>query len=628
MRRTTGEVSGAGESAVRNQLEETLSGVFGFREFRPNQEGIVRAVLDGRDVFAVMPTGGGKSLCYQLPARMRDGTAVVISPLISLMKDQVDAARANGLAAEFLNSTLAPPERRRVRDELARGAVELLYLAPERLALGGFLEELSDVPLSLFAVDEAHCISEWGHDFRPDYLGLSEIKRLFPRVPLAAFTATATPRVQAEVIDRLGLRSPFVVRASFNRPNLFLEVRRKEKVREQLLEFLGRRPGESGIVYRTTRKSVEATAAFLESAGVDARPYHAGLPDEQRRATQEAFKSDKLDVVVATIAFGMGIDKPNVRFVVHADLPRNVEGYYQEIGRAGRDGEAAHCLLLFSRADASRLLYFIDEIENPRERRAALDKLERMVEYAANPVCRRREILAYFGEEFPEEDCAGCDVCAGEYRRVRATDDARVLLSAIVRTGQRFGAKHVIEVVAGADTKRIRDFGHDRLKIFGAGGDKSRRHWGRVLDELLSRGALRQAGGRYPTLALTPEGAALLRGETEFQMLERKRPGRPAAPGPATPVNGREVRPAQSDADCNPRLYERLRALRLRLADERGVAAFVILHNRTLREICRKLPTGRTQLAAITGIGEAKLERYGDVLLEEVRRHLAAEPGS
>ena len=383
-------------------LLHELKKVFGFKEFRPNQESIVEAVLAGRDVFAVMPTGGGKSLCYQLPARMTGRTAVVVSPLISLMKDQVDAARANGLRAAFLNSTLSAAEKRRVYDGLRAGRLELLYLAPERLNLGGFLESMQGVPVSLFAVDEAHCVSEWGHDFRPDYLSLSAIKQAFPKTALAAFTATATLQVQADIVSRLGLVEPLVVRASFDRPNFFVEVRPKDSADDQVLDFIRERPGQAGIVYRTSRKSVEQTAFFLQRHGVDARPYHAGLPDDERRANQEDFRKDAVDVVVATIAFGMGIDKPNVRFVIHADLPRSVEGYYQEIGRAGRDGEPAHCLLLYGGGDVPKLRHFIDEIEDDKVRRAAAGRLSRMVDYAASRVCRRRTLLEYFGEKYWE----------------------------------------------------------------------------------------------------------------------------------------------------------------------------------------------------------------------------------
>ena len=400
-------------SPGNSATHQTLRTVFGFPSFRPNQEAIVNNILAGHDVFAVMPTGGGKSLCYQLPALLRPGTAVVISPLISLMKDQVDAARENGIAAAFLNSSQDAREMSEVFRGLRGGGVKLLYIAPERFALPQFIETLKTVPLSLFAIDEAHCISEWGHDFRPDYLSLSRIPVLFPEVPVAAFTATATERVQNDIIQKIGLRTPHVVRASFNRPNLFYQVEPKARVEQQVWEFLKERPGESGIVYRTTRDSVAATAAFLASRGVKALPYHAGLSQEEREKNQEAFNKDEVSVIVATIAFGMGIDKSNVRFVVHADLPRHVEAFYPEPGWAGWDGEPAHCLLYFGRGDIPKIRYFIDQISDEGERRIALEKLNQTVRFASHNVCRRKQLLSFFGEAYPENNCGACDICSG-----------------------------------------------------------------------------------------------------------------------------------------------------------------------------------------------------------------------
>ena len=352
------------ENAGRDPLFNTLNAVFGFQSFRPNQESIVRAVLRGADVFAVMPTGGGKSLCYQLPAAMMQGTAVIISPLISLMKDQVDAAVENGISAAFMNSSMNAEEMSSVYRMLSAGRIKLLYIAPERFAMPHFLERLKPLAISLFAIDEAHCVSEWGHDFRPDYLSLSLIPRMFPEVPVAAFTATATQKVQEDIIDKIGLRKPHIVRASFNRPNLHYEVKAKSKVDFQIVEFLKDHAGESGIIYRTTRDSVMGTAGFLKSKGIAALPYHAGLSSEERNANQEAFNKDEAQVIVATIAFGMGIDKSDVRFVVHADLPKNIEGYYQETGRAGRDGEPARCLLFFGRGDIPKIRYFINSVSD------------------------------------------------------------------------------------------------------------------------------------------------------------------------------------------------------------------------------------------------------------------------
>ncbi|MBS1125649.1 MAG: recQ, partial [Nitrospirae bacterium] len=441
-------------------VRDVLRTVFGFESFRQNQETIIRQVLNGKDVFAVMPTGGGKSLCYQLPALLMQGTAIVISPLISLMKDQVDAARESGIAAVFMNSSLDQQEIADVYRRLKEKQVKLLYIAPERFAMPQFTEMLKGIPLSLFAIDEAHCISEWGHDFRPDYLALSAIPALYPNVPIAAFTATATHKVQQDIIDKIGLRTPHAVRASFNRPNLFYQVESKSQVEQQLLKFLKDHEGEAGIIYRTTRDAVTATAEFLESRGIKALPYHAGLPAEVRERNQEAFNKDEVSVIVATIAFGMGIDKSNVRFVVHADLPRHIEGYYQETGRAGRDGEPAHCLFFFGRGDIPKIRYFIDKIEDEGERRIAMEKLNQIVRFASHNVCRRKQLLSFFGEAYPAANCESCDICTGSADRIDISTDARILMSAMARTNERFVIVHIIDIVMGTDTKRVRELGH------------------------------------------------------------------------------------------------------------------------------------------------------------------------
>ena len=414
---------------VDSDLLPTLKSVFGFSGFRPHQEEIVRALLGRRDLFAVMPTGGGKSLCYQLPARLLPGVCLVISPLISLMKDQVDAAKAIGLKAAFLNSSQGAVEQRDVEQALKANEIDLLYVSPERFAMASFTMLLRSVALAFVAIDEAHCISEWGHDFRPDYLQLSEIVRQFPECPIAAFTATATRRVEQDIIAKLGLREPYRVRASFNRPNLFYQVLPKTDPERQLLQFVRSRRGEQGIIYRTTRKSVENTAALLNANGIKALPYHAGLEDRVRASNQEAFNRDETDVVVATIAFGMGIDKSNVRYVVHGDLPKNIEGYYQETGRAGRDGDPAHCLLLFGYGDIPRITYFFEQITDEGAKRHARHCLDEMVRYGSARVCRRKQLLAYFNEHYPQDDCGMCDVCAGEVDEIDATVEAQMLLS-------------------------------------------------------------------------------------------------------------------------------------------------------------------------------------------------------
>ncbi len=593
-------------SAVRN----TLRTVFGFESFRPHQETIVGTILGGKDVFAVMPTGGGKSLCYQLPALLREGTAVVISPLISLMKDQVDAAKANGIAAAFMNSSLSQQEVTDLYRKLRGNQVKLLYIAPERFAMPQFIETLKTVPLSLFAIDEAHCISEWGHDFRPDYLALSAIPTLFPTVPLAAFTATATEKVQQDIIRKVGLRTPHTVRASFNRPNLFYQVLAKSELEAQLLEFLKDHEGESGIIYRTTRDAVTATAASLASRGIKALPYHAGLSAEQRERNQEAFNRDEVSVIVATIAFGMGIDKSNVRFVVHADLPRHIEAYYQETGRAGRDGEPAHCLLYFSRGDIPKIRYFIDQMEDEAERGIAMQKLNQTVRFASHNVCRRKQLLSFFGEAYPADNCSTCDICIGSVKQVDISLEARILMSAVARTRERFGIVHIIDIVIGADTSRIRELGHHELKTFGAGKDKDKNHWRFIVNELLAQELIRQDGDRYPVLKLTPKGAAVLTGTDEVFGLQRDE----------VKTKERRRKPAEG-GHYDETLFERLRIVRKKIAGANHVPPYVIFSDKTLHEMCRYFPKTTAEMRQISGVGDVKLERYGSEFLEAIRSH-------
>lgn len=401
---------------LKARVLEHLKAIFGFQVFRPNQEAIVESILNKQDVFAVMPTGGGKSLCYQLPASILEGTAIVISPLIALMKDQVDAACSKGIQSAFLNSSLSSEKLSDVSRRLRENKLKLLYISPERFAMPNFVETLKTVPISFFAVDEAHCISEWGHDFRPDYLSLAAIPKLFPKTPIAAFTATATQNTQEDIINKLRLKTPRIIRASFNRDNLFYQVapRIDTAVELQLLWFLNNHAREAGIIYRTSRNSVIETVKFLTSNGMSALPYHAGLSSETRNENQEAFSRDKVAVIVATIAFGMGIDKPNVRFVVHADLPKSIEGYYQETGRAGRDGKPAHCLLLYSQRDIKKLCYFADQATNEGARRKAYEQIKQIQSFATSNKCRREQLLGYFGEKLQKSNCAACDICAGK----------------------------------------------------------------------------------------------------------------------------------------------------------------------------------------------------------------------
>lgn len=592
---------------------EILKHVFGFDHFRPNQEGIIAALLEKRDVFAVMPTGGGKSLCYQLPAHRLEGLCVVVSPLISLMKDQVDAAKATGLNAEFLNSSLKAKERIRIHQAFNDRQLDLLYVSPERFAMPDFMIALKRLKISFFAIDEAHCISEWGHDFRPDYLFLSHITEHFPHVPIAAFTATATHVVQEDIIARLRLRNPHLTRASFDRPNLFYQVTPKEKLHNQLLTFLKEHPDQSGIIYRTTRKNVEATAEYLCKHGIRALPYHAGLTDKNRQSHQEKFNRDEVNVMVATIAFGMGIDKSNVRFVLHGDLPKNVEGYYQETGRAGRDGEPAHCGLYFSPGDAVKIRYFIDQMSDATEQKNALQQLNKMLQIAQVNVCRRKSILGYFGETYAQPSCQMCDVCTGEVERVDATDDAQKVMSAMYRSGQRFGAVHIADIVVGADTQRIRQFGHDQLKTYGVGRDRDKRHWRSVIDDLVAQECIHLAGDTYPVLQLTHKGDAVLRGRAPFMVLRRK-------------AAAASKRKSVAEGAVREGLFAELRAQRKHMAQDLGVPPFVIFSDRTLHEMARNMPDTLDQMRGITGIGDTKLKKFGEAFLRVVLDYRESHP--
>ncbi len=597
-------------------MHDTLKKVFGFQTFRPNQETIIKNILERKDVFAVMPTGGGKSLCYQLPAKMMNGTTIVVSPLISLMKDQVDAAVENGISAAFLNSSQNTQEMSGVYQQLKNHTLDLLYIAPERFAMQSFIETLKTIPISLFAIDEAHCVSEWGHDFRPDYLSLCGLSRNFPHVPVSAFTATATPRVQDDIIKKINLRSPFVIRASFNRQNLFYQVKSKVGIELQILEFLREHADEPGIIYRTTRDSVFRLTEFLVDNGISALPYHAGLGPEERKGNQEAFSRDKVAVIVATIAFGMGIDKSNVRFVVHADLPKNIEGYYQETGRAGRDGEPANCLLFFGRSDISKIRYFIDQITNENERSISMEKLNKTVKYASHNVCRRRQLLEYFGENYSNDNCGACDICMGNVEKVDITTDSQMIMSAISRTGQYFGIKHIIDVVAGADTKRIRELNHNEVKTYGVGKHKEKKHWHFIVDELLAQEAIAQSGGQYPVLVLTEKGKDILLGRERIEGLKREEVQKKPK---AFKVTGFEP--------YDEILFGKLRVLRKKLAEEHKVPPYIIFSDMTLHEMCVYYPSTLDDMRMISGVGDTKLERYGTDFTMEIKAHLNDNPG-
>ena len=550
---------------------------FGFTSFRPSQREIIADTLAGKDVFALLPTGGGKSLCFQLPALLRPGLTLVISPLIALMKDQVDALQAAGVAATFLNSTLeAGAARERLRG-LHQHEYRLLYVAPERLMLPGFLADLQKWNVNLIAVDEAHCISEWGHDFRPEYRQLHNVRAVFPEVPVMALTATATERVRGDIVELLQLREPSVFVASFNRPNLSYRVLAKVKPSAQVLEFLRERAHESGIIYCQSRKGAEALAANVAEHGIPAKPYHAGLTPKEREENQDLFLRDEVRVICATIAFGMGINKPNVRFVIHYDLPKNIEGYYQETGRAGRDGLPGDCVLLFSAGDVVKQQRFIDE-KSPAEQMLAREQLRLVVHYAESGGCRRAELLRYFGETFPSANCGACDNCLEPRATFDGTLAAQKLLSCVFRIHQRSrfgtGLNHVVDVLSGADTDKVRSWGHAQLSTFGIGREHSKPEWQAMGRELVRMGFLRQTG-KFGTLELTEEGLAVLR-ERKTIVLTKPMTAPPAAP--------EKIRRAGAIA-CDEELFEQLRRLRKTLADERFVPAYIVFSDVALRQM-------------------------------------------
>jgi len=597
-----------------NTLEHHLKRFFGYSGFRPNQRDIVSSLLDGRDVFAVMPTGGGKSLCFQLPAALLGGTCVVISPLISLMKDQVDNAREAGLNAEYLNSSLAPGAAGAVYQLIQDGAVNLLYVAPERFAMDGFLALLQRIKVSFFAVDEAHCISEWGHDFRPDYLNLKLLRERFPTIPIAAFTATATAQVQTDIIERLRLRDPFLVRASFNRPNLYYRVEAKTDLHGQLLEFLQSRPDESGIIYRTSRRDVESTAAFLRDHQINAGAYHAGLEKVERDRIQDEFSRDELQVIVATIAFGMGIDKSNVRFVLHGDLPKNMESYYQETGRAGRDGDPALCILYYRWGDVPKIRYFIEQMEEGPEHDAAVQKLDAMIAYAQDHRCRRRAILGYFGEKYEPANCSGCDICADHVEQRDHTIPAQKLMSAAARVKEAFPLEHLVDIVAGKATPAVTANGHDQLPTFGIGSEMDYAGWKALAEEMLARELWFRpdATGR---IALTHKGHEILFGRDKFLVLRR-------TPKPAT----KPKTVSANAADYRGELFERLRSLRRQLARAAAIPPYMVFSDRTLHDMSRIMPEQRREMLLVTGVNPTKLKRYGKSFLAEIKVFLEENP--
>jgi ATP-dependent DNA helicase RecQ len=605
------------------ELLKTLKSVWGYDAFRPFQREIIEASLAGRDVIALLPTGGGKSLCFQLPALHREGLTLVVSPLIALMKDQVDQLQAAGVAATFLNSSLKGDEARSRMAALHRGEYRLLYVAPERLLLPEWRERLPQWNVRAVVIDEAHCVSEWGHDFRPEYRRLSELREALPGVPWMALTATATGRVRDDIVRHLGLDDPVPFTASFNRPNLSYRIVPRDQPLRQIAEFLRTRSGEAGIIYCFARATADRLAAALAEKGLPALPYHAGLTAEERTANQEKFLRDEARIICGTIAFGMGINKPNVRWVIHHDLPKNIEGYYQETGRAGRDGLPSECLLLFSAADIAKQMHFIDELTDDLEKQTSRQQLQKMAHYAEGAGCRRRSLLSYFGEDYGEPNCGGCDNCLEPRETYDGTLAAQKFLSCVYRIhragGFGVGMNHVIEVLTGAETEKIRKWGHGSLTTYGIGKDLGRHEWAGVGRELLRLGLLAQGEGTFPTLSVTEEGFTALKEKRTITLTKPM-----AIP---TAAKSRRSRAGSApEIECDEGLFERLRKLRKKLADERSVPAYVVFGDTTLRHMARQYPTGLQHFRGITGMGDKKLAEFGEVFAAEIADWLKSNP--
>jgi ATP-dependent DNA helicase RecQ len=597
-------------------LREVLARYWGFESFRPLQEDAIRAILDGRDSIVVLPTGGGKSLCFQAPALLRDGLALIVSPLISLMKDQVDTLVANGVPAAYLNSSLTPEQRSRVIAGIRDRQFRLLYAAPERVAGEGsesFASLLSRTPPSFIAIDEAHCISQWGHDFRPEYRQLARLREMFPSVGLHAFTATATTRVRRDIATQLGLRSPVELVGSFDRPNLVYRVLARANLKRQIADVLVRHQGQAGIIYCPTRREVDAVAAWLSETGVRARAYHAGLDDRTRAENQDAFLDEHADVVVATVAFGMGIDRSDVRFVIHAGAPQSLEHYQQESGRAGRDGLEAECVLIYSTADFLKWRVLLERNgELTDARRTLMRDMER---YAASVGCRHRRLVSYFGEPYTREDCNACDYCLEELETIpEPAVLARKILSCVARVGQRFGALHVTNVLRGSGTDQVTARRHDALSTFGLLKDCTVPEIRGYIEQLIAHGLLRQTGDEYPVLSVTAEGVALLKDAAAVPDLTLARQRRPVAD--RAPRKARIETEAWQDVDRA--LFDRLRALRLEIARHRGVPPYVIFHDTTLREMARIKPASLDELRHIYGVGARKAEDLGETFLAAI----------
>ncbi|MCG9680206.1 ATP-dependent DNA helicase RecQ [Vibrio sp. Isolate24] len=591
--------------------QSVLEDVFGYQSFRDGQQEVIDAAVDGQDSLVIMPTGGGKSLCYQIPALVRDGLTLVISPLISLMKDQVDQLKANGVAAECVNSAMPREDLVSVYNRMRSGQLKLVYVSPERVLMRDFLERLESLSLSMIAVDEAHCISQWGHDFRPEYASLGQIKRQFPHVPFMALTATADDATRSDIMHRLQLKGPHIYLGSFDRPNIRYTLVEKHKPISQVIRFLDTHKGHCGIIYCGSRKKVEMVTEKLCNNHIRAASYHAGLEVDERAYVQEAFQRDDIQIVVATVAFGMGINKPNVRFVVHFDIPRNIESYYQETGRAGRDALPAEAMMLYDPADISWLRRMLDEKDDGPQKQVEAHKLNAMSAFAEAQTCRRQVLLNYFGE-YREQPCGNCDICLDPPKHFDATEQARKALSCVYRVNQSFGMGYVVEVLRGMQNIRIRENGHDKLTTYGIGRENSHDYWVSIFRQLIHKGMLFQNITRNSTLQLTEEARPLLRGDTALEL--------------AVPRLDTAARAAKSDKltskNYDKKLFAKLRKLRKAIADEDGLPPYVVFSDATLIDMAEILPTSYGEMLAVNGVGQRKLEKYADPFLDLIQEHI------
>ncbi|MCE5337469.1 MAG: DNA helicase RecQ [Methanomicrobiaceae archaeon] len=588
-----------------------LEKYFGYTSFLPHQEEVVDAVLARRDVLAVMATGGGKSLCYQLPALVFGGLTVVVSPLIALMKDQVDGLRANGIPAATINSSLGYGERQIIERVILEGRIRVLYVSPERAVQPFFLSLIAKAGVRLIAIDEAHCISMWGHNFRPEYRRLRVLKERFPTVPIIALTATAIPAVQDDIAVQLALKNPARFVGSFNRKNLTYRVVPKARYFPRLVKYLSEHRDDAGIIYCFSQKATEDLAEKLQGKGFLALPYHAGLPDTVRAENQEAFSHGDAAIICATVAFGMGIDKPDVRFVIHTDLPKDIESYYQETGRAGRDGEAADCILFYSRGDYNTIRYIIEkECTDAVQKNVAYRKAGAMLDYCETAGCRRKFLLTYFGEAYPEERCGGCDRCETPVKVFDGTEAASAVIACIGEVGERFGASYVADVLTGAKVARIRENGHDALPAYNTGVGYTRDQWLLFIQELVRKGFITSTGGRYPVLTLNNRSREVLAGDLLVPLTE---------PGPEGVVA------VEAGEDYDEALFLRLRRLRKIVADLERVPPFVVFHDRSLKEMAKCYPRTGVALLEIYGVSEGKLQRYGRRFLDAIDKHCVEE---